>query len=262
MNYYTELPAEHRLVRLPLATNHVWATWVLLTLNILIFVASVVFSIIVLSLNGIPLGNPLTPVGGVLELMGWKNNALIYNGEYWRLLTAMFLHGGLLHIVFNGFALYVLGPEAERIYGVPRFLAIYFVAGLAGGIASYVFSPHNSVGASGAIFGLIGCLAIFFATARDMLGDVGKRQLQGMIGIILINIIIGLSASNTIDNYAHMGGLVGGAACAWLLVPCYELDRRFYPPVIERRVNRVGWWGVVGILFFLVAVTVTVTPIL
>jgi rhomboid protease GluP len=253
-----DFPQEQRFVRLPLATDRVWATWVLLALNILIFLASVVISLVLQAVTGITIGN--VPAGGVLQLMGWKENALIYQGQYWRFLTAMFLHGGVLHILFNGFALYVLGPETERIYGVPRFLTIYFVSGIAGGVGSYVFSPHPSVGASGAIFGLIGCLAVFFATSRDMLGEMGKRQLQNMLGIIIINVIIGLSASGTIDNYAHMGGLVGGAACGWLLVPRYALDRRFYPPVIERRVNQVGWAGVFAIVVVLGGIVATITP--
>jgi rhomboid protease GluP len=247
-------------VRLPLGTNRVWASWVLLGINILVYLATLVLSFIVLHFTGLPNTNIFNPVSGVLQLMGWKENVLIYQGQYWRFITAMFLHGGLLHILFNGFALYVLGPEAERIYGTGRFVALYFVSGIAGGVASYAFSPHPSVGASGAIFGLIGGLAVFFYTSRDILGEIGRRQLQNMLSIIVINILIGLSAGGVIDNFAHLGGLVGGAVSGRLLVPHYTVDRRFWPPQIERKVSPLGWAGVAGFCIGLVVLTLFITP--
>lgn len=247
-------------VRLPLGAERPWATWVLLGINILTYLATVIISIVVLSLSGLPIANFLSPIAGVLHLAGWKENSMILQGEYWRLITAMFLHGGLMHILFNSIALYALGGEAERIYGTKRFLGVYFVSGLAGSIASYAFSPAPSVGASGAIFGIIGALAVFFYTTRSILGEIGKRQLQSMIGIIVINIIIGLSAQGIIDNYAHMGGLAGGIVIGWLLVPRYILNKRFWPPVLERRLYAMSWVGVIGFLLVASILVVTIQP--
>lgn len=213
------------------------AVWVLLVLNVGIYLLSGVLSILTTG-SLLALFNP---DARVLALLGMKINVLIAQGEYWRLLTAMFLHGNLVHILFNGFALFALGPEAERIYGTPRFLTIYFLAGIAGSIASYAFSASPSVGASGAIFGLIGCLAMFYYTARRILGDFGRMQLQSMIAIIVINLLLGFSAATVIDNYAHVGGLLGGALVGWLLAPRYNIDTRFYPPVLVRAYPQYGW---------------------
>ena len=98
----------------------------------------------------------------LLILFGAKYNPLILEGEWWRLITPMFLHIGLIHLVMNSFALYYLGTAVERIYGRYRFLFIYLFAGFAGTLASFLFSPDSiSAGASGGIFGLFGALLFF-----------------------------------------------------------------------------------------------------
>jgi rhomboid protease GluP len=193
-----------------------------------------------------------------LRILGWKDNDLINQGQYWRLVTAMFLHGGLLHIFFNGYALFILGPETERIFGTLRFLALYFVAGLAGSVASYAFSPDPSVGASGAIFGLVGALGMFFYLSRDVLGDAGRAQLQSMIFIVVINLAIGFGASGVIDNYAHIGGLIGGILAGVLLAPRYVIDHRLYPPVVARQFHAFGWIGVAGLFGLLLVLTIVI----
>src|SRR6476620_9082174 len=137
------------------------AVWVLLALNIAIFVIPTLLQLAGVRVNGVPINDYLLFYGAK------DNEGIKQRGEYYRFLTSMFLHGGLLHIGFNAWALYALGPESERIYGTARFLAIYFIAGLAGGVASYALSPNPSVGASGAIFGLIGTLAVFYYILRE-----------------------------------------------------------------------------------------------
>src|SRR5690606_3522683 len=92
-------------------------------------------------------GSLFQPAYRVLGMLGAKENSLIAAGEYWRLITATFLHANLVHIFFNGYALYALGPEAERIFGTGRFLVLYFLSGLAGSVASYLLSPAPAVGA-------------------------------------------------------------------------------------------------------------------
>ncbi len=238
---------------LPLGTPR--AAYVLLAINLIIYAVTGLLSLL-LSGNLLAL---FQPISAVLQL-GWKQNDLILNGEYWRFLTAMFLHGNLVHIFFNGYALFALGPETERIFGTPRFLVIYFLSGFAGGVASYAMSPRPSVGASGAIFGLIGALVVFFYLARDILGDMGRQQLQGMVFIILINLFIGFSAGGVIDNYAHVGGLIGGALAGLVLAPRFVIDQRLYPPVVVRSFNPQGWAIAAALSGLLIAVAFVISP--
>ncbi|ARK29388.1 rhomboid family intramembrane serine protease [Halalkalibacter krulwichiae] len=137
---------------------------------------------------------------------GAKFNPLILEGEWWRLVTAMFLHIGFLHVLMNSLALYYLGSAVERMYGTVRFIFIYFVAGLAGSVASFAFNEQVAAGASGAIFGLFGALLYFGVIHKKLfLRTMGKS----VITILLINLIIGFSLP-MVDNGAHIGGLLGG----------------------------------------------------
>ncbi|NWF81724.1 MAG: rhomboid family intramembrane serine protease [Chloroflexi bacterium] len=177
----------------------------------------------------------------VLIVLGAKENSLIDAGQYWRLLTATLLHANLIHVFFNSFALYALGPESERIYGTARFLAVYLLAGIGGSVASYLLSPVPSVGASGAIFGLIGALGIFYYLNRATLGDFGRAQLQSMAAIAVINLIIGFSSPGVIDNWGHMGGLAVGTLTGLALAPRLAINLDRYPPVLVRSFPPWGW---------------------
>lgn len=141
---------------------------------------------------------------------GAKYNFAIEQGEWWRLITSMFLHIGWLHFIMNSFALFYLGTLVEKIYGNWRFFVIYFIAGLVGSIASYSFNTNIAAGASGAIFGCFGALLYF--------GVIHKKVFFRTIGmnviiIIAINIGFGFFVP-MIDNSAHIGGLVGGFLAA------------------------------------------------
>ncbi len=149
----------------------------------------------------------------VVALLGMKNNAAIMAGEWWRLFTPMLLHGSIFHIGFNMYALYVLGPGLERFYGGWRFLLLYIVAGFAGNVLSFVLSPYNSLGASTAIFGLLGAQGVFLYQHRELFGESAQRSLVNIIFIAVVNLVIGLSPG--IDNWGHMGGLIGGTLFAW-----------------------------------------------
>ncbi len=139
-------------------------------------------------------------------LFGAKINQLIMDGQYWRFITPVFLHAGLAHIAVNSYSLYALGPVVEILYGRTRFLIIYLTAGIVGNVASFAFSPYPSVGASGAIFGLLGAILFTLFKNRHIL----KTSYGiGILATILINISYGFTHSG-IDNYAHLGGLVGG----------------------------------------------------
>ena len=214
---------------------------ILLAMNVIIYIITGLLSDF----------NLFTPSSQVLSI-GWKQNDLIANGEYWRLFTAMFLHGNLVHIFFNGYALYALGPSAERFYGTQRFLAIYFIAGFAGSISSYLFTSNPSVGASGAIFGLFGALGIFFFLNRTILGEIGRQQLGSIAFFIVINLAIGFSVSGVIDNNAHIGGLIGGALAGWALSPRFVRNTESVPPQIDRFFPANGWLIISLISFGLV----------
>lgn len=142
-------------------------------------------------------------------------------GEYWRLLTVALVHGHLPHLLMNMFALWIVGPLSEALYGRAMFLAIYLLSALGGSIASYLFVPGVSVGASGAIFGLFGL--VFAATYfhKPALGRQA-RSLTSQIGIlIVINLVIGFGIGGfaRIDNAAHVGGLLVGAWLGFVIAP-------------------------------------------
>lgn len=163
----------------------------------------------------------------VLVQFGAKVNARIAGGEYWRLLTATFLHIGLVHLAFNGWALYAIGGDTERLLGNARFLVIYLFSAVAATLVSFVSTPAISAGASGAIFGTLGALGVYFLVHRRAFGRAGRGRLVNIVVVALLNIVYG-SVTPGIDNAAHMGGLVAGAALAVFLCPRYKVE--FGPP--------------------------------
>jgi len=194
----------------------------------------------------------------VLIRMGAKVTPLIAAGQYWRLFTAMFLHIGLMHLLFNGYALLVIGTELERLLGWPRFLAIYLLSGLFGNLASYAFSPSLAAGASGAIFGLIGSLAAYFALHRELLGRWGQRRLINLVFLIVVNLILGFTQPG-IDNLAHLGGLVTGLALGWALAPRYEVDASRMQVVDRNSVGR--YWPALALAVVLLVGGVALTTV-
>ena len=192
-----------------------WWSRVLLGLNLAAYVAVFVGSYVLTQQIGSP------TYGGVLFSLGAKVNArILFCGEYWRLLTATFLHVDEIHLMVNLISLMALGNFAEAYFGHRRFLTIYFVAGIAGSLASYAMSPNPSVGASGAIFGLAGALVVYFLYYREAFGERGRGILQSMLVMIGLNLFFGFSMAQ-VDNWGHIGGLVGGAVAAWGLRPRY-----------------------------------------
>ncbi|MGH9766893.1 MAG: rhomboid family intramembrane serine protease, partial [Blastocatellia bacterium] len=160
-----------------------------------------------------------------LIAFGAKTNDLLRRGEWFRLVTPIFIHAGLLHLLLNSYALWVVGPQVEKLYGSARFLLIYLLAGVGGVAGSYfgqilLRKPFDSpsVGASGAIFGLFGVLAVFGFRYRHELPPAIRRALTaGVLPVIVINLFIGFSIP-FIDNSAHVGGLLTGAALT-LIIP-------------------------------------------
>jgi rhomboid protease GluP len=137
-----------------------------------------------------------------------NNHLLVKSGEFYRLFTSMFLHADLIHLVFNMYALYCIGPQVERYYGKGRYLFIYFISGLFGSLFSCLFMSNEAygVGASGAIFGLLGSIAYFTYYYRATIQGLMRSS---VVPVIMTNLLIGLFIPN-ISVSAHIGGLIGG----------------------------------------------------
>jgi len=145
--------------------------------------------------------------------MGWNSASDIKDGEYYRLISSMFLHGDFFHILVNMYSLYVVGFNILEIFGSVGFFLIYLFSGIGGSIASFALHPRTpSVGASGAIFGLVGSLLAFSILS----GQTGL--LGNIIIIIAVNLVIGFTSGGRIDNYGHIGGLVTGTVIGLLLI--------------------------------------------
>ena len=135
---------------------------------------------------------------------------IVKRQEYYRLITGAFLHADILHLIFNCYALYIIGSQVESFMGRFKYLIIYFISAITGSLFSILLTNGVSIGASGAIFGLMGSLLYFGYHYRVYLGTVLKSQI---IPLIIVNLLIGFMSTG-IDNYAHIGGLIGGALTA------------------------------------------------
>ncbi|MGB7537816.1 MAG: rhomboid family intramembrane serine protease [Anaerolineales bacterium] len=197
------MPAAPRARAVPVPGAKPVFTYVILAVTCLVYLGQVIF-------------------GDAFTFYGLKINQNILAGEYWRLITPIFFHASPLHIFFNMYALYNVGRQIEPPLGYARFLMIYFFSGIAGGFASFLFTPSYSLGASGAIFGLIGALAVFLYRHRRLLGSIGRSMLYNVIFIIVMNLVISFSPG--IDLWGHIGGLTAGAALAWMLGPEWKLE--------------------------------------
>ncbi|MCA1058066.1 rhomboid family intramembrane serine protease [Rossellomorea aquimaris] len=179
------------------------------------FIAVQVIMFFILEMNG-GSKDPQT-----LIQYGAKYNPLMIEGEWWRLITPIFLHIGLLHLLMNTLALFYLGTAVEKMFGRIRFVLIYMLSGIAGTLASFLFTSNLSAGASGAIFGCFGAL-LYFGVLHP---NVFFRTMgANIIGVILLNLALGFSLPG-IDNAGHIGGLIGG----FLVAGIVSLPHTFRP---------------------------------
>jgi len=220
-------------------------SYILLALNVIVFLIDTLTA-----WSGLGYGQV-----GLLTLLGAKSNASILQGQYWRLLTPMFLHAGILHLVFNGYFLYRIGPWVERHFGTARFAAIYFLSGIGASLASFALNLNPAVGASGALFGLIGAMLPMLYINRDLIANT-RSLIGNIIMTIVFNLLIGLSPG--IDNWAHIGGLICGLTLGWLTSPRLAIRERT-PDLIrieDRSSPSFVWLSVAAFTAGLVTLTV------
>lgn len=189
----TKNEEENKLVEKTFKMKKPLITYILIGINILVFVFMYIW------------GSGSTDVKTLLNF-GANYRGSIINHEYYRLITSAFIHIGLLHLLFNSYALYIIGVQLESYYGKVKYLVIYLFSALTASMMSIIFNDSISAGASGAIFGLLGALLYFGYHYRVYLGTTLKSQI---IPLIIANLAFGFMMTG-IDNFAHIGGLIGG----------------------------------------------------
>ena len=160
-----------------------------------------------------------------------KSNEYIRAGQLWRLLTPALVHSSITiaHIGFNMYALFVFGVGLERHFGHGRFFLLYVLGAFTGNVMSFLLSSADSVGASTAVFGLIGAEGVFLYQNRRMFAGQFRSAIQNVIFIVAINLFLGLSPG--IDNWGHIGGLLGGLIFTWFAGPVWEVEG--IPPMLQ-----------------------------
>ena len=177
-----------------------------------LYIVSIAFNFGMNNITNNPLAI-LTPNFDSLVRLGMGGRVPLYFGQWWTLLTAVFLHGDFLHIFFNMWWLRDLGPQVEREYGPSRFLIIYIVAGITGSTLSTFAGTSYFVGASGAIFGLFGALVFYGWHRGGSFGTAIFRRTLFWAGILFLYGLVGTN----VDNWGHLGGFVGGLAAAFIV---------------------------------------------
>lgn len=182
-----------------------WVTYSLLALTVLFYV----FQQVLARMYGFDL---------LFSLLA-KINDRILAGEFWRLFTPALLHDSLIHLMFNMYALSILGRQIEPFYGKWRFLLLYVIGALGGNVLSFVLSSYNSLGASTAIFGLLAAEAVFIWQNREIFGKQSRGILMNLVFVLVLNLFIGISPGSNIDNWGHLGGLLAGFFFAFMAGP-------------------------------------------
>ena len=222
----------------PLPAHTPWVTYALIAVNVAVWGITVALGADVVS----PSSQQLFDQGGNL-------GAITLAGEEWRLFTSMFLHAGLLHIAMNALGLYTGGKLAERLFGRLGFAAVYLISGLAGSIATALRPGVVSIGASGAIFGMLGALGAYYLIHRDRMDQRTARETRGLLVVIGFNVVFGFTEAG-IDMLGHLGGLAAGFVWGFAL----EISGG------ERRMRRTLIAGGAGLAVVIAAALVAPPP--
>jgi len=200
-------PAAPVAVQVALPASVPVVTYTILALTVIVYLLQLVT------------GNAHAP--DLLTLWGAKASDMIRAGQLWRLITPVLLHASPEHIIFNMYALLVFGTGLERNFGHWRFLALYLLAGFTGNVLSFLLSEGYSVGASTAIFGLVAAEGVFLYQNRGLFGRQFGRAIGNVIFVVAVNLFLGLSPA--IDNWGHVGGLLGGLVFTLFAGPIWEV---------------------------------------
>jgi rhomboid protease GluP len=211
------------------------ATWVLLWLNLGIWFLGFLYG------NSIGIESANHNNEQIAFYTALKINRLIGDGDWWRIISSQFVHLNVMHIFFNGYGLYALGPIVERFYGTRRFVLVYLLSGTLGAIASFFLVELPSGGASGAIYGLVGVIiALGWRYQRYLPEKVVNSFTKGLIPWVVIGIGVGFLESVPMDNAAHIGGLCTG------LVGAFAFDAVFHRGPEHEFRNTVVRWAFIG----------------
>ncbi len=238
-----EYPQQPRRIQVAMPYSKPYATYILIGVTIFVYL---------LQIAGLYLFNL-----DLATALGIKYNDFIRQGQIWRLITPVFLHDpslpyGLLHIGFNMYALYLFGRGIEARFGHGRFLLLYFLGGFAGNVFSFLFTPNPSLGASTAVFGLLAAEAVFIIQNRQMLGGAASRALTNLFFIAVVNLIFGFTTPG-VDNFGHLGGILGGVLFTWFGGPHWKVEG-LYPSMhlVDEREGRGSLAGTVAVLLFFI----------
>ena len=194
--------------------RHYKITYTIIAINFILYLATALLSFNIIEID----------LQKLVDAGALYGPYVVLKGEWWRLLSAMFLHGSMTHIVMNMFSLYLIGRGAELYFDTRSYITLYFFSGLIGGLVSlYMHMLSVGVGASGAIFGLFGALAGFFLAHREKIEEHTKAFMKNFGVILAINVILGLSIES-VDMSAHIGGLIVGLLGGYLI----SKDEKWY----------------------------------
>ncbi|HKJ39803.1 MAG TPA: rhomboid family intramembrane serine protease [Anaerolineales bacterium] len=233
---YSETPepvedAQQRSARIALPQAAPYVTYTIIGVTVVFYL---------LQLGSVAVFGYPTSFGNIdwLELFGARINDAIRAGQLWRLLTPALLHGSITHIFFNMYALLSFGTSLEQYFGRWRFFTLYILGAFAGNVASFLFSDGYSIGASTAVFGLIGAEAVFLFQNRKLLAGHFRRAIGNVLFIIAINLFL-VGSLPGIDNWGHIGGLVGGLMFTWFASPVWVIEGiQPYLQLVDKRSSR------------------------
>lgn len=230
-------PVQPQSVRVEIPRSAPYVTYTIIAITVIFYI---------LQLASVwALGYAIPGIGmDWLEYYGARINEAILAGELWRFLTPALLHGSLPHIAFNMYALLSFGTSLERFFGHGKFLLLYLLGAFAGNVASFLFTGGSySIGASTAIFGLLGAEAVFLIQNRQVFPGQFRSAIGNIIFIAAINLFI-IGSLPGIDNWGHIGGLIGGLMFTSFAGPLWEI-RGDYPNFrpVDRRSFRAAMTG-------------------
>ena len=201
-------PSAGQMMRVQMPTAPPYLTYTLIAITVIAYV--------------LQLASEASLGTDILILYGARINEAVLAGELWRFITPALLHGSIPHLLFNMYALFSFGTGLERHFGHGRFFLLYLLGAFTGNVTSFLFSGGYSVGASTAVFGLLGAEAVFLFQNRKIFAGQFGRAIQNVLFIAVINLILGLQPG--IDNWGHVGGLVGGLMFTWFAGPLWEVE--------------------------------------